>query len=166
MATGDDIGGRGEAIFYVRMTEFCGRKRPLFRPYYLGEKAATHDYLVELLGAGRKTSYFFAQVKATRRGYAHQGTPPRLKVAVPRKDVARMALYPAPTYVVGIDERREVGYIVSVCEDDRGPISGLPTHFPLNCDNLRLLWDEVRAYWARRGKGMKRSVFSPAEGQE
>jgi hypothetical protein len=55
MATGDDIGGRGESIFYVLLTNFCGRSRPFFRPHFLGEKFATLDYLVELIDTDKAT---------------------------------------------------------------------------------------------------------------
>src|SRR5262245_34049516 len=116
MAVRDDIGSRGEAIFYVRITDFCGRSQPLFRPRFLGEKAQTLDYLVELVGAGERTPFFFVQVKTTREGYTKRSRPPRLKVGVLRHDVGRLSLHLAPTYVVGIDERKEVGYILAVLE--------------------------------------------------
>ncbi len=159
MAARDDIGSRGEAIFFVRITDFCGRKRPLFRPRFLGEKAQALDYLVELLGAGERTPFFFAQVKTTRKGTTSRGRPPRLKVGVSRRDVARLALYPAPTYLVGIDERRELGYIWAVLGSMRDAIPSLPTNFPLDCANLRLLWEEVRQFWQGRDMDMRRSAF-------
>ena len=71
MPTKDDIGNRGEAIFELRMTDPHGPGGdPLFRPYHLGEKFPTLDYLVELVGlpAGR-VGYFFAQVKSTGKGF-------------------------------------------------------------------------------------------------
>jgi hypothetical protein len=49
MAAQDDIGSRGEALFVARILNFCGRPLPYFRPRFLGEKARTLDYLVELV---------------------------------------------------------------------------------------------------------------------
>ncbi|HWG45086.1 MAG TPA: hypothetical protein VN688_20115 [Gemmataceae bacterium] len=160
MAVRDDIGSRGEAIFYVRITDFCGRKQPLFHPRFLGEKAQTLDYLVELVGAGERTPFFFVQVKTTREGYTKRPQPPRLKVGMSRHAVQRLALYPAPTYLVGIDERREEGYILAILEGMTDPISSFPTNFPLDCANLRLLWEEVRQFWKGRGMDMRHSVFT------
>jgi hypothetical protein len=162
MVIGDDIGGRGEAIFYVRLTELCGRRRPFFRPHFLGEKFATFDYVVELLGAGEGTPFFFVQVKTTTRGYT-KTTPSSLRVRVSARDVRRMVLYPAPTYVVGIDERWEVGYLLAVHGSMRGPLATLPTTYPLDCANLGRLWDEVKQYWDRRDMVMQESVFSVRE---
>src|SRR5947209_4472161 len=99
MAAHDDIGSRGEAIFSVRITDFCGGSRPYFRPYFLGEKARTFDYLVQLVGAGRKTPFFFVQVKTTRLGYTKKH-PRRLRVSMPGIDVKRFSSLPAPTYLV------------------------------------------------------------------
>jgi hypothetical protein len=51
MPSSDEIGDRGESIFEVRVTRPCGPGgEPLFRPHFLGEKKATLDFLVELLG--------------------------------------------------------------------------------------------------------------------
>jgi hypothetical protein len=160
MVARDDIGSRGEAIFCVRITDFCGRKQPFFRPRFLGEKARTLDYLIELVGAGERTPFFFVQVKTTREGYRKRGRPPRLKVGVSRRDVRRLSLYPAPTYVVGIDERQEVGYILAILGGMRSPIPSLPTNFPLHGPNLRLLWEEVRQFWEGRDMDMGQSAFS------
>jgi hypothetical protein len=160
MATGDEIGGRGEAIFYVRVTDLCGRKRPFFRPHFLGEKFAALDYLVELIDAGEGTPFFFVQVKTTRRGQTRGTSAPCLNVRVSARDLRRMILYPAPTYVVGIDEREEEGYILAVHGDMRGQLSALPMNHPLDCNNLQMLWEEVREFWDQRDMVMKKSVFS------
>ena len=160
MTARDDIGSRGEAIFYVRITDFCGRSRPFFRPRFLGEKAQTLDYFVELVGAGERTPFFFVQVKTTRRGYTKRGRLPRLKVGLSRRDVRRLALYPAPTYLVGIDERQAIGYILAILGGMTAPIPSLPVNFVLDAGNLRLLWDEVRQFWRGRDMNMRHSAFS------
>ena len=70
MPLSDDIGLRGEAIFIVRLTQSCGPSdEPLIRPHFLGEKCATLDYLVELMGEQSSPGYFFVQVKTTTRGF-------------------------------------------------------------------------------------------------
>lgn len=160
MAARDDIGSRGEAIFYVRITDFCGRNQPFFRPRFLGEKAQTLDYFVELVGAGERTPFFFVQVKTTREGYTKRSQLPRLKVSFSRRDVRRLALYPAPTYAVGIGERQGIGYILAILGGMTAPIPSLPTNFALDRTNLRLLWEEVRQFWRGRDMNMRHSVFS------
>ncbi len=160
MAAQDDIGKRGELIFGVRITDPCGRNLPYFRPRFLGEKTQSIDCLVELVGDGERIPFFFAQVKATRKGLTKTGQPPRLKVEVPREDVLRLARYPAPTYVVGIDEPKEVGYILAILAGMNTGLPSLPTNFPLNCDNLRLLWEEVRQFWETCDVAIRQSVFS------
>lgn len=65
MTRSDAIGSRGEAIFFVLLTQFCGRQRPFFRPSFLGDKFATIDYFVELVDVGLLTPFFFVQVKTT-----------------------------------------------------------------------------------------------------
>src|SRR5258708_24753697 len=107
MAERDDIGSRGEYLFCTRITAFCGRPRPSFRPYFLGEKAETIDFLVELIDAGDRTPFFFVQVRTTQKGYTRKA-PRRLKVGMSASEVELFALKPAPTYLVGIDEPAEV----------------------------------------------------------
>jgi hypothetical protein len=106
----DDIGERGQAMFVVIMTELSGRNEPYFRPRFLGDKFPTFDYLLELVDhAGY---YFFVQVKTTTKGFTRN--PPKLKVQVSQTDIDRMVGWQAPSYVVGIDEPNQTGYLLSV----------------------------------------------------
>ena len=73
MAAQDYIGSRGESLFCVRIMNFCGRPLPYFQPRFLGEKTRSFDYLVELVEPEDRYLYFFAQVKATRKGYTKKG---------------------------------------------------------------------------------------------
>jgi hypothetical protein len=157
MASGDAIGTRGEAIFYVLITAFCGRPRPRFKRQFLGEKHESLDYLVELVGAGHSTPFFFVQVKTTSQGYTKSK---RLKVKVKQKDLRRMIQYPAPTYVVGIDNFQETGFILSIHGTSTAPIPSLPTDFPLNCANLERLWNEVKTFWDARNMTRHSSFFT------
>src|SRR5262249_15613575 len=123
---------------------------PYFWPHYLGEKYETLDFLVELVDAGEKTPFFFVQVKSTRKAYTKTHTPPRLRVEVSETDVRRMAAYPAPTYVIGVQESEERAFIISVRTGMCEKISSITTAHELNCTTLKQLWDEVRAFWQGR----------------
>ena len=159
MPSSDDIGGRGEAIFFVRMTQPTGPDRePLFRPHFLGEKFPTFDYLVELIDPEAKPSYFFVQVRSTSRGYT-AAVPARLKVRVPQDDINRMLSYPAPTYVVGIDDNTEQAFIGSVNGPSMSRIVSLPTSYPLDPTNIQRLWREVKSFWSRKRIVLKYSYF-------
>jgi hypothetical protein len=112
---------------------------------------------VELVEAGDKTPYFFAQVKSTRKGY---NAKKRLRVEVPKDDVVKMVAYPAPTYVIGIDEKQEKAYIVAVVAGMSKKISSLSTAHQLNCATLKLLWDEVRDHWKDKDMEQQKSAFA------
>lgn len=148
MIASDDIGSRGEAIFYALLTEFTLPHKPLFRPYFLGAKFPTLDFLVELIGTKKPGRYFFGQVKATTLGYTSRLR--RLKAQLPIADTRRMLMFPAPTYVFGIDERMKQGYILSVNEGRPRKYTILPTTYPHVRENLNLLWKELNDFWIVR----------------
>jgi hypothetical protein len=153
----DDIGDRGHWLFGLLITALCpGRDEPYFRPRFLGDKYPTFDYVVELVG--HEAYFFFVQVKATTLGYRKGKGVLRLRVNVPRKDLARMAASPVPTYVVGIDEPQRRGYILSVNEPRKG-IGGLSTRHRLDCRNLRRLWQEVFNFWSSRDMTLRGSYY-------
>jgi hypothetical protein len=160
MGITDVIGGRGEAIAFARLARVCrpDADLPYFWPHYLGEKCETFDFLVELVGAGEMTPFFFVQVKATRKGFSTAQSPPRLRVEVAEKDIRRMVAFPAPTYVVGVHEGEERAFVVSVHGDMAETIPSITTAHELTCDTLRRLRDEVRAFW--QGRDMSRSASS------
>ncbi len=143
----DVIGERGEAIFRVLITRPHPMRGYLFdHPRFLGDKKRTIDFHIELFHDDALIPFFFVQVKSTSEGYTVKEH--RLKVQVSRTDMQRLAAYPAPTYIVGIDEPNEQGYIVSANGEWTPGISSLCTNYPLNSEVLGLLWDEVAAYWA------------------
>jgi hypothetical protein len=161
MGKADYIGSRGEAIAYTRLSEVCRRNDlPFFSPRHLGEKCPTFDFLVDLVDAGPRQLFFFAQVKATREGSTKTHKPPRLKVRIDADDVRRMCSSPAPTYVVGVDEVDERAYIIGIYGRMRDAIPSMTTAHELNCTTLRRLWDEVREYWRNRNMRRKRSSFT------
>ena len=155
MGIKDFIGGRGEAIAFMQLSCVCrtDAARPYLWPHYLGEKCETFDFLVELVDAGEMTPFFFAQVKSSRRKLNKTRKHPRLRVRVARKDVRRMAAYPAPTYVIGVHEGEERAFVVSVHGAMSDAIPSITTGHELTCETLKGLWDEVRDYW--RGLDMK-----------
>ena len=158
MAVRDLIGKRGESIVVTRLMDFCGRRFPYFDPHPLGEKCPTVDFLVELVDAGRSAPYFLVQAKATQRSSTGGELP--LKVRLGRPDVQRMIGCPIPTYLIGVDEQAEAAYIVSIHGNVKGSISSIPTRYPLNCQNLQSLWDEVRTFWQTLDPSARTSIFA------
>src|SRR5207302_1536125 len=133
MGISDFIGGRGEAIAFTRLVRVCrdDTDLPYFWPHYLGEKAQTFDFLVELVDAGETTPFFFVQVKTTRKNYTRTQKPPRLRVEVSQEDVRRMVAYPAPTYVIGVHTDEERAFIISVHGSMREAIPSITTRHEL-----------------------------------
>lgn len=159
MAAHDDTGKRGENLCATFLTDFFGRNEPFFRLCFLGDKWPGFDFLVDLVGTGEATRFFLVQVRATRLGYT-KTAPIRLRIKVSSAEVRRILLCPIPAYIIGIDNEKEVGFLYSVRDNTQGSISSLPTTFPINCDNLKKLWEEVAAFWDRFGNPKMRSIFS------
>jgi hypothetical protein len=159
MGTQDFIGNRGQSIAHMRLTAMCRKNgMPWFEAHFLGDKCPTFDFLVELIGAGERRPYFFIQVKATRAGFTTIH-PPRLKTKVPKSDVRKMALFRAPTYVIGVDEPGERAYVIAVFGRMRESISSISTQHQLNPLTLKALWEEVRDYWKGRNMHQQTSRF-------
>ena len=154
----DALGQRGEAIFTVLMTEFHGESRPIFKPQFLGDKWQYVDFIVELVGTESIIPYFFVQVKTTRTGYTKKLNG--LKVKVPKEHIRGIAAYTAPTYIVGIDEVIEKGYIVSANAEHITSISSLSTAFPINKANREILWKEVNDFWSSYKTNLLVSQFN------
>jgi hypothetical protein len=154
----DDIGNRGQWLFCLLMTQICGgRNEPYFRPWFLGDKYPTFDYIVELVG--REAYFFFVQVKSTRQGYRQGGREKRLRVNVARADSQRMVASPIPAYVVGIDEPQEAGYVLSMNVPRQTGLGGLPARHVLDCGNLQRLWNEILEFWESRNMVLEGSHF-------
>jgi hypothetical protein len=162
MGPTDFIGGRGEAIAFAHLARICRefRQVPFFWPCYLGEKAETFDYYVELVDAGAITPYFFVQVKTTTKLLTRTQEPPRLRIEVPASDLQRMLRHPAPTYIVGIDERTDRAYIVVVFGGMTEAISSITTAHELTVSTLKCLWDEVLDFWQGRDMVRVASAFT------
>ncbi|QDU18374.1 DUF4365 domain-containing protein [Urbifossiella limnaea] len=151
----EDTGSRGEAECHILLSELCGRRDPLFRPQFLGDKHPALDFLVILLD--RPEFYFFVQVKATRLGYTKN--PRRLRVSLEQAEVDQLVACPAPTYLVGVDAAaRGVGYLLSVNEPRRR-VASLTTKFPIDSTLLLDLQDEVVAFWTTQHTRLRNSRF-------
>lgn len=151
----EDIGERGQWLFALLFSDFCGRADPYFRPRFLGDKYPTFDYIVEVVD--RPEFFFFVQVKGTTLGYTVEER--RLLVKVDQDDIDLMVACPAPASVVGIDVTAAgVGFLLSVNEP-RGNVASLTTRFPINCGLLERLRDEVIAFWSSRHMPLTGSRF-------
>jgi hypothetical protein len=162
MTTRDELGKRGELIFSLQMTKFHG-SAPLFRVQFLGDKWPAVDFVVELISSGQQTAYFFAQVRATRRGYSHTKRGRRLRAAISAPGLLKLASYPAPTYVVGVDDVAEKAYIVSTVGTRLKGAASLPTTFELTATTRQTLWAEVESFWRTSGVAMRSSTFIEPE---
>ncbi|MBE9236895.1 DUF4365 domain-containing protein [Anabaena aphanizomenioides LEGE 00250] len=160
----DALGQRGERIFEVLITKFHSDDGPIFKPQFLGDKWQYVDFIVELVGAGCYIPYFFVQVKTTRKGYTKKDN--RLKVQVKKESVIGIASYPAPTYIVGIDEVQEVGYLVSANGENLTSLSSLSTNFPINKQNREILWDEVNNFWEPYTQNIQKILSSQFTDQQ
>lgn len=159
MRSKDDIGDRGESIFRVRITQPCGTPpEPLFRAIFLGEKKATLDFMVELIGLTNRSAYCFVQIKTTIKKV--QPNAKTLKVGIKKSDIDKMVGYPGPTYIVGIDENSEDAYIISANKAFSKDLPSIPLSFPLDAANLAKLWKEVDDFWLGLDLLLNNSVFS------
>jgi hypothetical protein len=150
----DDIGERGQAMFFVMMTELCGRSEPYFRPRFLGDKFPTFDYLLELVDY--PGFFFFVQVKTTKKGFTRKLH--KLRIQVSQRDVDRMVAWQVPSYVVGIDEPSQAGYLLSVNEP-RQRVASLDSRFKIDCTVLAQLAAEVQQFWSSRNMVLTNSKF-------
>jgi hypothetical protein len=112
---------------------------------------------VELVSS--EAYFFFVQVKKTRAGYRRGRGARRLRVNVDREDVRQMVASPVPAYVVGIDEPRGRGYLLSMNEPRRTGLGGLPARHRLDYGNLQRLWQELHDFWGSRDMVLTGSHF-------
>ena len=160
MGTSDYIGGRGESIASMRLDRIwrIDADLPYFWPHFLGEKKKTFDFLVALVDAGLNTPFFFVQVKTTQKDYTRTQNPPRLRVEISEEDIRQMVAFPAPTYVIGVHEREERAFVISVHEGMNEAIPSITTAHELDGSTLLRLWEEVRGFWL--GHDMRRTSSS------
>jgi hypothetical protein len=159
MSEKDHIGKRGEVIFAFLIGKKCSG-RYWFDSHFLGDKAPTKDFTVSLINPSSGEATFFAQVKATSKGYTGKGANRKLKVNVTRRDVSKLKQVTGPTYIAGIDTELEVGFLLAITDATADSLSGIPCRHRIDCKLIVKLWREIDRYWAKRNMRLKRSVFS------
>jgi hypothetical protein len=141
MADPNQIGKRGESIFSAKIS-----KGFLLDPSFLGDKYPAVDFIIDVNSNGQKI-FFFVSVKTTSKPKYSPKTN-RLKIHVNKEQLRRLKKFKIPTYIVGLDEKRETAYIVSVDGITSKTISSIPTKFSIgNKKNIITLVDEVKDYW-------------------
>jgi len=158
----DLLGKRGECLFGVMISRWHSNNRPIFDAVFLGDKQPCVDFIVQLLDAPI-IAHFYVQVKTTRQGYTKKDN--RLKVKAKKQAVCTLADYPAPTYIIGIDDNNndEKGYIVSANGEYRAAMSSLSTQFPIDEPNRIKLWNEVKDFWIAKPSKPFPSVFKDTD---
>jgi len=140
------IGKRAENIFSVLIGKYISNKDcHLLYPEFLGDKYPSVDFIVDLEKYDKSKAFFFVSVRSTRNGYSQKEH--NLKVQFPKDDLDELKKMPVPTYLVGIDEKDEKGFILSVQGINEPNLSSLTTQFPINEQNIEILWSEVKSYW-------------------
>ncbi|MCU0704256.1 MAG: hypothetical protein MUF18_09805 [Fimbriiglobus sp.] len=112
MNLADVIGKRGEATVQRQLLSFFGGSRPLFAPTFLGEKFPTFDLLVQLFEPQTTDAFFFAQVKATRRGVRPRSRT--LPIDLDHARVTSALRFRVPSYLLSVDDLAEVVYVTAI----------------------------------------------------
>lgn len=149
-------------IFVALMTEAHSDDGAIFNIRFLDDKLPHVDCIVELVGQKDYIPFCFVQLKSTKTGYTKKDN--RLKVKFSQESISGLSLYPAPTYIVGIDEKEETGYLVSANGENLNAMASILTDFPINISNRGMLWNEVNDFWYRARKIKFASKF--VESQE
>ncbi len=139
------IGDRGENVFELAITDYRDFQHPLFKPGFIGEKWPTVDYYVELLGVSDSTPFFFAQDKSTADPIPSRART--LRIHAEKAKCVSLFNVPGPTYIVGVHEPSRRAFILSLHAKPRQGVYGIPLKSELNPANLRLLHEEVAAFW-------------------
>jgi hypothetical protein len=150
------VGDRGENIFELAITDYSQFQAPLFRAAFLGDKWPAVDYLVELVGVAGMTPHFFVQVKSTSAAIANN----YVKVELPPMKKRLLIRVPGPTYLVGVQEPTKRAFILAVTDDSNQGVYSIPVTHELTPSNLRILYDEVSAFWSQQTVKPQQSAFA------
>ena len=146
----NSIGDRGESIFEVLITKHTNTGGSLFTPTFFGEKHELIDYHVDLKNHAFP-AFFHASIKTTGLGYTK--TKRVLRVTIRKNEKAALAQCTVPTYVFGIDEKKEKGYFVCANKGSNKLIySNISIKYPITQRNLNKLYREVSTYWKKSRK--------------
>jgi Domain of unknown function (DUF4365) len=154
----DVIGNRGEAIVELCLTDFRHYRGPLFHPAFLGEKWPSIDFYIELRNVKGQRPYFFAQVKTTGKNLSTKSK--NLVISSTKVDVVNLLRFPGPTYLLGVHEPTKRVFIRSVHSGvPEKAITRIPLTHELTGAKLKVLYDEVRDFWAGSGGKPQDSSF-------
>ncbi len=159
MSEKDWIGMRGELQFALLITGKCDKQR-WFDGNFLGEKAETKDFTVNLVAPSSGQAMFFVQVKGTTQGYSGKGANRSLKAKVSKADVAKLKLQKGPTFVAGIDVNSGAGFLYEITANTRDTLNSIPCTHPIDCTLIKKLWKSVDRYWAKRNMLAKKSFLN------
>jgi len=155
---------RGEARFILMLTQPHPERGSLFAaPRHLGEKMPVVDYLVELVSEAEVKPFCLVQVKTTTAGYTSGG---QLKVTVSARDMQRLATFGVPSYVVGIDEVSDRGFVVPSKGRTSEGFSQMRTDHPLTPGTSRRCTARSRNSGVRFHRSDRRLPFPPERRDE
>ena len=152
------VGERGESIFELAITNYQQFGGPLFRPCFFGDRWPAVDYYVELLGEADLRPALLVQVKATTKKLARNARALELRLTA--RDCRALYLTPGPTYLVGVHEPTRRVFIRSIHERAAGGLYRIPIQYELTPKNLKVLYNEVRAFWKKHPRKPRESAFS------
>ena len=152
------IGRRGERIAANALENYEHFPRPLFEPTCFGDGKDGVDFYVEFGLPNGDRAFFLAQIKSTS-GLAP--TADGLTIAVPLEKWNELVRYRCPVYVIAVHEPSETVFIAAALHKRRKGISRLAPKNELRPANLKLLYDEVTAYWLSRPRKWTHSRFKP-----
>jgi hypothetical protein len=154
------VGKRGENLFRVLITQWCGGEQ-WFEETFDGETAEGLDFTVYLIDPTVFKACFRVQVKTAVKANRYSGTGGDRKILVRlrQEDARKIGTMAMPVYVVGIDVWSGEGYIRPVLSGTTKGFTGISTRFRLNCRAIRKLWQEVEEFWNQRSGRFHSSEF-------
>lgn len=153
------IGDFGESLANVLLGQNTTQGQ-LFETVMIGGKWPTIDIYAETAGPNGVVFCFF-QVKSTVQGFTQSG---RLKVQAKLKHLQRLAGYPAPTYLIGVNLNQNQpplsdAYIKTIRGPQTLPISSMDITHPVHGANLILLKNEVVNFWNTVNPSAQKNIY-------
>lgn len=152
------IGRRGERIAANALEDYQFFASPLFEPIAFGDGKEGVDFYVEFELPGGERAFFLAQIKSTSGPIP---TKRGLQIKVPKAKWNRLAEYRCPVYLIAVHEPTEEVFIAAALSKRNTGIARLQRRNKLHPTNLKLLNDEVAAYWLARPRQWTNSHFKP-----
>ncbi|MGH7168996.1 MAG: hypothetical protein ACRELG_01795, partial [Gemmataceae bacterium] len=88
-----------------------------------------------------------------------RGKRRRLLVTLEAADAEKLGAMKVPAYVVGIDIVSGRAYVKNVKAGATKGFTGISVRNRLNCNAIKKIWKEVKAFWQTRPQGMTSSAF-------